>query len=742
MDDPSASDSSSSPGRSEPTEPRPIHVMSETAQLYFNRELSLLEFNRRVLELSRDPDVPLLERLRFLSISTSNLDEFFEIRVSGLKQQIAYDVGLSKPDRLRPEKVFALVAEYAHELVAAQYGVLENEILPALEQEGIHLSDASEWTPEQAAWAKDYFESKVRPVLTPIGLDPAHPFPRTINKSLNFVVSLKGKDAFGRTSRVAVVQAPRILPRLIEVPVKIASARHDFVLLSSIIHAHVAELFPGMKVRGCYQFRVTRNSDLWVDEEEVEDLMKALEGKLLARPYAAPVRLECDHECPEDVERFLLDQFELGPDDSYRVSGPVNLNRLQSLYDLVDDPRLKFPPFVPSVPTELTGDLGIFDAIKRGDMLLHHPYQSILPVVELLREASQDPDVLAIKQTVYRTGTESPLADALIEAARAGKEVTAVVELRARFDEANNIDLATRLQEAGAKVVYGIVGYKAHSKMLLVVRQEGDKLRRYCHLGTGNYHTGTSRAYTDFGILTCDPEVGQDVHDLFQQLTGLGKVSRARRLLQSPFTLHPAMIERIRAETEAAKAGRKSRIIIKMNALIEEQVIQAMYEASNAGVQIDLIVRGICCLRPGVPGLSENIRVRSVLGRFLEHSRIFYFYADGKEVVYCSSADWMPRNFFRRVETCFPVTDRKLRRRVIEEGLEPYLEDDTRTWELRADGVYERVRSTGRLPMNAQQTLLARLSEDPGSPPPDDEMTPFRGSQSLSKHDDDGQRTA
>lgn len=684
--------------------------------LFFNRELSLLGFNRRVLELAVDPTNPLLERLRFLSISTTNLDEFFEIRVSGLKQQIAFDVGLTRPDRERPEVVFEKVSATAHELVADQYRTLNEAILPALADAGYHVRRASEWSADQAEWVRSYFRSKVIPVLTPVALDPAHPFPRTMNKSLNFVVSLKGKDAFGRTSRMAVVQAPRILPRVLRLP-GAADDWHEFVLLTSIIEAHVDELFPGMRVTGCHQFRVTRNSDLWVDEEEVEDLMKALQGKLMARPYADAVRLEIDTECPADVEEFLLGQFDLDPADVYRNDGPVNLNRLSALYDLVDEPDLKFAPFVPAIPKALEAVTSVFAAIRDGDLLLHHPYESFLPVVELLREAARDPDVLAIKQTVYRTGTESPLSDALLEAARAGKEVTAVIELRARFDEANNIDLATRLQRAGAKVVYGIVGYKAHSKMLLVVRREGDTLRRYCHLGTGNYHTGTSRAYTDFGILTCDPDIGADVHDLFQQLTGLGGQTSLRRLYQAPFTLHDRILALIRAETENARAGRPARIIAKMNALIEDQVVHALYEASSAGVQIDLIIRGICCLRPGVPGLSENIRVRSILGRFLEHSRIYYFLADGEEVTLLASADWMPRNFFKRIETCFPITSKKLRRRVMTEGLQPYLDDTQQTWLLEPDGTYRRIVDADT-PYRAQDDLLARLAADLGSNAP------------------------
>ncbi|MCI0652434.1 MAG: polyphosphate kinase 1 [Planctomycetes bacterium] len=693
--------------------PKAAEIDARSQNLYFNRELSLLEFQWRVLSLARDSDMPLLERLRFLTISVSNLDEFFEIRVSGLKQHMAFDVGLSSPDDLTVQEVFRKVNAAAHALVKEQYRVLNEELLPAMEKEGIRLLRRGTWPEEEARWVADYFEKEVLPVLTPVGLDPAHPFPRIVNKSLNFIVSLRGKDAFGRSSGAAVVQAPRLLPRLIPVPRNIAKSPHEFVLLSSVIHENVAKLFPGMTVEGCYQFRVTRDSDLWIDEEEVDDLSSALKGELLSRRFGAATRLEVADTCSEEMQDFLLEQFHLERDDLFKVNGQVNLNRLSALYDLVDRPDLKYRPFVPATPAPLTQGTNIFDLIREGDILLHHPYQSLVPVVELLREAARDPQVLAIKQTVYRTGPESPLMDALVEAARAGKEVTAVVELRARFEEAANIDLATRLQDAGARVSYGIVGYKAHAKMLLVVRRDGNVLRRYVHIGTGNYHVGTTRAYTDFGLLTCNEEIGEDVHNLFQQLTGLGKVSRLNRLLQSPFTLHSTLLNYIENETAAAQAGRKAQITAKLNALIEPQIIRALYRASQAGVKIDLIVRGICCLRPRVPGLSDNISVRSVVGRFLEHSRIYYFFAEGKELTLCSSADWMDRNFFRRFEVCFPIDNKRLKKRVIDEGLKPYLDDNTQTWELQPDGSYQRFAADGAPPMNAQGFLLKSLTESP-----------------------------
>jgi polyphosphate kinase len=681
---------------------------------YFNRELSFLLFNGRVLDLARDPTIPLLERLRFLCISSTNLDEFFEVRVSGLKQHIAYDVGLSGPEELTPREVFRRVSTAAHQLVSEQYRVLNDVLLPSLRNEGIHVLKREEWTDDQAEWIRGYFVEHVLPVLTPIALDPSHPFPQIVNKSLNFIVSVKGKDAFGRRTRTAVVQAPRLFPRLIALPPELSLHPHDFVMVSSVIHDQMDQIFPGMKVSDCYQFRVTRDSDLWVDEEEIDDLLLAIKDELLSRRFAGASRLEVADNCTEEMNDFLLQRFNLSERDLYRVNGPVNLHRLSALYDVVDRPDLKYRPYKPGKVYKKTKTASFFEAIREGDILLHHPFQSFKPVVDFLREAARDPDVVAIKQTVYRTGVESPLAKVLLDAATAGKEVTAVIELRARFDEAANIELATRLQEAGAKVVYGIVGYKAHAKLLMVLRREGDTMNRYVHLGTGNYHTGTTRAYTDFGLFTCDEAIGQDVHNVFQQLTGLGKVRRLNKLVQSPFNLYSTIIECIENEIAVAEAGRKARIIAKMNALIEPNTIAALYRASHAGVQIDLIVRGICCLVPGVKGISENIRVRSILGRFLEHSRVFYFLADGEERVFCSSADWMPRNFFRRVEICFPIESAKLKNRVIDEGLKPYLEDNCHAWTLQSDGAYVRESPGDAPPLYSQEALLESLAEDPG----------------------------
>lgn len=680
-------------------------------ELYINRELSLLEFNRRVLEQAKDPATPLLERLRFLCISTSNLDEFFEIRVARLKEEVASGSVQAGPDNLAPQEILNRISEFAHRLVAEQYRVLNELLIPELERNQIRFLRRTEWTPEQEAWVRNYFEHELLPVLSPLGLDPSHPFPRILNKSLNFIVSLKGRDAFGRRSGVAVVQAPRALPRLIQVPREVATGPYDFVFLSSIIHNYVNDLFPGMEVTGSYQFRVTRNSELFVDDEEVDDLLRAVEGELAARRYGDTVRLEAADNCPPEMAAYLMNRFELGQDDLYMVNGPVNLNRLLAICDLVDRPDLKYPAFVPGLPARLLHSKDIFDTIRGGDVLLHHPFQSFAPVVEFVRQAAADPKVLAIKQTLYRTGANSAIVDALVSAARAGKEVTVVVELRARFDEEANIGLASLLQEAGAHVVYGVVGYKTHAKMILVIRRENGKLRHYVHLGTGNYHDRTARLYTDFGLFTCDAEIGEDAHKVFLQLTSLGRVGRLKKLLQSPFSLHRELIAKIEREIRHAQTGRPAHIIAKINALVESQIIQALYAASQAGVKIDLIIRGICCLRPGVPGVSENIRVRSVVGRFLEHPRVYWFLNDDHDEAWLASADWMDRNFFRRVEVAFPVEDKSLRVRAIDESLGIYLADNTHAWVLHSDGSYTRLQPDSAPPQSAQIALLKKLTE-------------------------------
>jgi polyphosphate kinase len=512
---------------------------------------------------------------------------------------------------------------------------------------------------------------------------------------------------------MAVVQAPRPLPRLIQLPQELeGTGPEDYVFLSSVIHAYVDSLFPGMKVTGCYQFRVTRNSELFVDEEEVDDLKRALEGELASRRYGEAVRLEVANDCPEEIINYLLVQFSLRRPDIYQVNGPVNLNRLSAVCDMVDRTDLKFPSFTPGLPKGLTHKADIFSQIRKNDILLHHPYESFSPVVDFVVQAASDPDVLAIKQTLYRSGSESNIVDALIHAARTGKEVVVIIELRARFDEADNIALATRLQEAGAHVVYGIVGYKTHAKMNLVVRREGNSMRRYVHLGTGNYHVKNVRVYTDYGLLTCDEDIGKDVHEVFMQLTSLGKVTKLNKLLQSPFTLNDAVIKMIHREISHAEEGKPAHIIAKINALVDKEIISTLYDASRAGVEIDLIVRGICCLKPGIPGLSDNIRVRSIIGRFLEHHRVYYFQNDKKPDVFCASADWMERNLHQRVEVCFPIENEKIRKRLIND-LKLYLQDNVQSWELQADGSYQRIApENDEGTCSAQQALLEKYAED------------------------------
>ena len=678
--------------------------------LYINRELSLLEFNRRVLQQALDESTPLLERLRFLCISNSNLDEFFEIRVAGVKEQAMLKANTNNPDNITPQDLLQHISEKAHELVDAQYDALNNVLLPELGKKKIRIIRRNHWNEKQAAWIKRYFNRELLPVLTPMGLDPAHPFPRILNKSLNFIVALTGKDAFGRDSGLAVVQAPRSLPRVIPLPKEISRGWDSFVLLSSVIHAHVDDLFPGMKSTGCYQFRVTRNSDLFVDDEEVEDLKRALQGELSSRRYGDAVRLEVADNCPADITKFLLDQFDLEDEDLYQVNGLVNLNRLMAIYDL-DMPNLKYPPYTPSIPRSMEGSRNIFDAIYNNDILLMHPFESFQPIIELLRQAAKDDKVLAIKQTLYRTGPKSAIVAALVDAAKAGKEVTVVIELRARFDEEANIELANKLQSVGAHVVYGVVGHKTHAKMLMVIRREGRAIRRYVHLGTGNYHASTARFYTDYGFLTCDKVLGDDVHKIFQQLTGLGRATKLKKILQSPFTLHKTMLDYVEKEITFAQEGKPARIIAKMNSLTEPRIIQALYEASQAGVKVDLIIRGICCLRPGIAGISDNITVRSIIGRFLEHTRIFYFHNDGDEKIYCSSADWMYRNFFKRVEACFPIEEQRHQNRVLKEGLLSYLSDNTQAWQLQSDGSYTRVKIGHSKPKAAQTMLLDKLAD-------------------------------
>ena len=676
---------------------------------YLNRELGLLAFNRRVMAQAQDERMPLLERLRFLCIVSSNMDEFFEIRVSGLKEQIRAKSSVTTIDGKTAQETFRLVAAEAHAIVHEQYQHLNDVILPALAEQGIRFLRRSTWNEAQREWIRDYFIREMVPVLTPIGLDPSHPFPRVLNKSLNFAVELEGKDAFGRSSNIAIVQAPRVLPRVIQLPEELSGCAYGFVFLSSILHEFVGELFMGMTVLGCYQFRATRNSDLFVDEEEVTNLRTKLQGELPQRHFGNAVRLEVADNCSPAITEFLLAQFGLQAVDLYRVHGPVNLVRLMQVPDWVDRPDMKFRPFIPGTPKGLSKGVSIFDSIRKGDILLHHPYQSFAPVIELLSQAATDPAVVAIKMTVYRTGTDSVLMESLVRAAQNGKEVTVVVELMARFDEEANISWATKLEQVGAHVVYGVVGYKVHAKALLIVRREEAGLKRYAHLGTGNYHPRTARLYSDFGLMTANEEITHDVSEVFKQLTGLGKARTLKHLWQAPFTLQQNVVAAIQAEAEAARNGQKARIVAKMNSLVEREVIHALYEASQAGVDIELIVRGVCMLRPGVPGLSEKIRVRSIIGRFLEHHRVMYFYAGGKENVYLSSADWMDRNFFKRIELGFPLLDPRLKKRVITEGLKFYLADNQQGWDMNSQGHYQRRRSLRSKPHNAQGELMVTL---------------------------------
>ena len=670
---------------------------------FINRETSVLAFNRRVLNMALNPNYPLLERLRYLCISSSNLDEFFEIRVAGMMEQLTLGNESRTPDGLTPKQVLDQISKTAHAAIERQYRILNEQILPKLREEDICFLRRGELTPAQSAWIKKYFQEQVAPVLTPISLDPAHPFPRLVNKSLNFIVTLEGKDAFGRQIDLAVVPAPRSLPRVVRLPDELTGGKEHHVMLSAIIHEHVSDLFPGMTATGCYQFRVTRNADLALNED-VEDLAKALKGELSSRRFGRAVRLEVTQNCPEHIYNYLLDEFDLHQEQLYKVEGPVNLARLLSNFKR---PHLRYDAHIPVIPKVLKKSESMFSAMQKQDILLHHPFESFAPVINLLREAARDPQVLAIKQTLYRSGADSEIVQVLAEAARNGKEVTAVIELRARFDEESNIEVANVLQEAGAVVVYGIVGYKTHAKMILVVRRENNKLVRYVHLGTGNYHAGNARIYTDYGLLTTDKELCEDVHRIFQELTGMGKMAKLKKLLHAPFTLHAQLINFIDDEIANAKAGKKAEIIVKVNALTEVQLINKLYEASQAGVQIDLIIRSICCLRPGLPGLSENIRVRSIVGRFLEHTRVFYFSNNGDARIYGSSADWMDRNLFNRVEACFPIEDPALKKRIYQQGLLTYLQDNQQAWLLQGDGTWLRATpAEGETEHNAQRYLL------------------------------------
>lgn len=687
-------------------------------QQYFNRELSLLQFHQRVLAQATNPRHPLLERLFFLIIFSSNLDEFFEIRVAGLIQKIKMGDMASSIDGMAPSHVLSQISKVAHQAVDEQYRILNEEILPALAEEDIRYLKREELTPAQSAWVKEYFDNQVAPVLTPISIDLAHPFPRLVNKSLNFMVTIDskdGKDSFGRMLDFAVVPAPRSLPRVIRLPDELTGGKEHHIMLTAVIHEHINDLFPSLKVTGCHQFRLTRNADLYLSDD-VEDYAKALEGELENRRFGAKVRLEVTTNCPQAIVDFLLKEFDLTEEQLYRVNGPVNLTRL--LFDF-KIPNLRYQPFQYEIPKAFRREMwekneNVFNAIRKQDVLVHHPFHAFTPVVNLIRQAANDPNVLAIKQTLYRSGANSEIVQALAEAARSGKEVTAVIELRARFDEKSNIEVANLLQQAGAVVVYGIVGYKTHAKLMLIVRREEDgKLCRYVHLGTGNYHAGNAKAYTDYGLFTADKAITEDVHKIFNILTGMGKPAKLQRLLYAPETLHDKLIKYIDDEIQHVKAGRQGRIILKVNALTEKQIIDKLYQASQAGVKIDLIIRSMCCLRPQVAGLSENIQVRSIVGRFLEHTRVYYF-ANGslddnkqKPRLYCASADLMERNLFSRVEVAFPIDDPVVFKRIFED-IHNYLKDNTSAWQLCADGTWQTVQDNQE-PFSAQDFLLQKI---------------------------------
>lgn len=681
-----------------------------------NRELGALEFNRRVLALAQNLKIPLLERLKYICIVSSNLDEFFEIRIAVLKEQLRKNPKSKTQDGLIVGDAYLNIVKETQTLVSHKYKIFQKDILPRLEREGVHLHFESAWTPSQHRWAKTYFEKELVPLLTPIVLDPAHPFPKVINKSLNFFVTLEGKDDFGRTPKLAVVQAPRSIPRVIQMPARISQKPYGIVILSTFMQSFVHELFPGMKITGCYQFRVTRNSDLFVSDDDISDLKESLKGELSTRHLGDAVRLEISSDIPDHLLKYLRKSCDLNAEDCYRVDGPVNLMRLIEVANIVNRADLKFPAHTPKLPL-IKGT--IFDELKARDILLHHPYESFEPVLNLLKTASKDPNVLAIKQTIYRTGNVSPVMDALIEAAKNGKEVTVIVELLARFDEETNISWAAKLEEVGAHVVYGVVKHKCHAKMIMIVRKEllpakGKRkpeyiLKRYVHLGTGNYHPRTAKLYTDFGLMTSNISICDDVHKIFMQLTGTSRLIKLKSLWHSPFTMFDQIVKHIRNEAKAAKLGKPARIVVKVNALLEPAVINELYKASQAGVKIDLIVRGVCALKPKVKGLSENIRVRSIVGQFLEHHRIFYFYAHGKEEVYLSSADWMDRNLFRRIEVAFPILDPELKQKVINEGLNELLKDVS-SWNMNADGLYKQSTSSSNVKLSGQQNLLLKYS--------------------------------
>ncbi|MDP2254589.1 MAG: polyphosphate kinase 1 [Polaromonas sp.] len=692
-----------------PNLPAPVAATAPSVE-FLDRDRSILAFNERVLDWARRPEVPLLERLRFLCIVSSNLDEFFEVRAA------SHLTAAQSNEQKGPytAETFKAVSAAAHDMVARQYSLYNDELLPAFERRGIRIVSHGERDAAQRRWVKSYFEREVRPLLVPVGLDPSHPFPQVANKSLNFIVRLGGHDAFGRQNEIAIVKVPRVLPRFIHMPSRGGNKGTLFVSLSSVIRAHLAELFLGRDVGQFSQFRVTRHSDLAVDEDDVKNLRTALRQGLEQRHYGQAVRLEVSAGCSEYLSAFLLKQFNLPALALYRVHGPVNLVRLTQLVDLVNDPKLLFPRYNACYPTQLQPGQSFFERLKCGDVSIHQPFESFDGVLAFLREAVHDPQVLAIKQTIYRTGADSALMVLLREAVRRGKEVTVVVELKARFDEEANINWAEMLESIGAQVVYGVVGLKTHAKMLLATRREGKQLKRYAHLSTGNYNPGTARLYTDVSYLTADPLLTADIDNVFVHLASQSRLPRMHHLLLAPFQLQRKLVEKINALGDAALLGKDTRIVAKMNALTDEALMLALIRAGQCGVKIDLIVRGACMLPAQVPGVTDNIRVRSVIGRFLEHSRVFYFRCAEEETLYLSSADWMNRNMLRRVELAWPVTDPAIRQRIIDECLVAYLHDGVDAWDLQADGSYARVNPSDPAQRHgAQAALMARYTASP-----------------------------
>ena len=695
-------------GMKELLPPAATPLVSQSIVL-LDRDHSLLAFNERVLDRAKRAEVPLLERLRYLCIVSSNLDELFEVRAN------MHLTAFKNKDQkgLYTTQTFKDLYLNAGKLVAEQYRLYNDVLIPSLKKKGIRILTYADRNEAQRKWVQEYFEREVSPLLVPVGLDPAHPFPQVANKSLNFIVQLSGKDAFGRANDIAIVKVPRVLPRVIRLPAKVTDKGVSVVLLSSVIRAHLAQLFPGREVGQFSQFRVTRNSDLSMDEEEAEDLRTALRRGLQHRQYGHALRLEVSESCSEHLYHFLLKQFKLPEVALFRVAGPVNLVRLSQVIDLVEKPELIFKPYRASLPPQISQGASIFTRLQEGDILIHHPFESFEGVLALLRDAVQDPSVLTIKQTIYRTGSDVVLMNLLQEAVRRGKEVTVVVELKARFDEEANINWAEQLQSVGAQVLYGVVGLKTHVKMLLVTRREGRVLRRYGHLSTGNYNPRTARLYTDLSYLTCDARITADMDHLFSHLASHSRLQRMNKLWIAPFNLQRKMADKIHAVGLAAANGLPARVVAKMNSLTDPVLIQALIRAGQQGAQIDLIVRGACMLPAGVVGQTDNIRVRSIIGRLLEHSRVFYFEAGQVQDLYLSSADWMSRNMTRRIELTWPVTEPVLRRRIIHECLLAYLSDTRNAWTLEADGKYHRVEQLGRKAQSAQAMLMTRYVERP-----------------------------